>query len=253
MADSIDRYQVYCLEEAKFVETLSETEPTECPSNVNHTSRAINPALTSIIETFYKNTIKAEENSEGYFETTHITMEIPSGTPGDLTEHDVSWPMNILLWRTLITPTTDMLGDVMSVIGSPETTIGALTSSVAIGDTTFNVNSTVTDNISRGFLINIFDGVNKDFLGRCIAVDKLGGTISVETGTVNAFAPGSAIQIGVFTLKDIYLADTSTIDIGTKGFKGKTLTAGMILRVRYINNSGTSKTLRWRSEFYNDG
>jgi hypothetical protein len=161
--------------------------------------------------------------------------------------------MNVLLWRTLITPTTDMIGDSMSVVASPETTIGVATATVNIGDTVLYVNSTVTDNIWRGFLVNLFDGVNKDFLGRCTAKDAGAGTITVQTAPTHSFAPGSAVQIGVYTLKDIHISDTSTIDIGTKGFKGKTITAGMKLRVLYTNNSGTSKTLRWRPEYYNLG
>ena len=250
MSTEVNQYRVYCTVEADYFYVWDTVEPTTCPNNNTH---AINASLTTIISTVSTSIVTAQENSDGYFETSHVVMDIPSGTPGALSEHDVSWPMDVLLWRTLITPTSDMIGDTISVVASPETTIGVLTAPVAIGATTFNVNSTVTDNIWRGFLVNIFDGVNKDFLGRCIAVDKIGGTITVETPTVNAFAAGSAVQIGVFTLKDIYISNTNTVDIGLKGFKGKSLTAGTILRVRYINNSGTSKTLRWRSEYYNDG
>jgi len=254
MSDFINRYQVYCIEEGKFIETLSETAPTECPNPINHTSRAINQDLTSIIETFDKNIIRAEEDTDGYFETTHITMSIPSGTPGDTTEHDVSWPMDILLWRTLLTPTSDMIGDQISVLASPETTVGVLAAPVNIGDTVLTVNSTVIDNMWRGFLITLDDGVNKDVLGRCTAIDSGASTITVETATSYAFAAGTTpVKISVYILKDLYISDTNVIDIGTKGFKGKTITAGTILRVYYTNNSGTAKTFRWRPEYYNDG
>ena len=250
MATEVNQYRVWCNDEAAYVYTWDSVEPTVCPNNNTH---IINTSLTTIVNTVATNRVIAEENSDGYFETEHITINIPSGTPGDLFEHDVTWPMDVLLWRTLITPTSDMIGDTISVVASPETTVGVLTAPVTGGDTVFNVNSTVTDNMWRGFLVNLSDGVNKDFLGRCINVDSVAGTITVSTAAVNNFAAGSAVQIGVFTLKDIYVADTSTIDIGLKGAKGKTVTAGMIMRVRYTNNSGTSKTLRWRSEIYNQG
>ena len=250
MTTEINKYRVYCNDEAGYAYTWESVEPTVCPNNNGHT---INTSLTTIIQTVSTSTIKAEENSDGYFETTHVELNVPSGTPGDLSEHDVAWPMDILLWRTLITPTADMIGDYISVVASPETTIGVLTAPVTGGTTVLNVNSTVTANIWRGFLVNIFDGVNKDFLGRCTNVNSGAGTITVETATVNSFDAGSAVQIGVYVLKNIYVADTSTIDIGTKGFKGKNITAGMKLRVRYINNSGTSKTVRWRPEYYSLG
>jgi len=243
----VNKYRIYCNHESEYVFTWSNTEPTVCPNNNSH---SINSALTTIVETISTTSFKAEENSDGYFQSEHIVLDIPSGIPGTIVEKDVTWPADILLWRTLITPTADMIGDTISVLAAPETTIGVVTSSVNNGDVTFNVNSTVTDNILRGFLVTLFDGVNKDVLGRCTAVDKIGGTISVEIPAVNSFAPGSAVKISIYTLRNIYISDTTTIDFGNKGFKGKSIPAGLILRVYYTNNSGTSKTLRWRTESY---
>jgi hypothetical protein len=247
MSQSVFHYKCYCLTEAAYVYTWATSEPTVCPNNNSH---SIDTNLTTIIETVSTNTVTAAENSDGYFETSHVVINIPSGTPGTITEHDVVWPMDLILWRTLITPTSDMIGDVLTVVASPETTIGVITANAASGTTTFNVNSTVTSNIWRGFRVNITDGVNKDVLDRCTAKDATAGTITVETPTVNSYNAGSLIQIGVYVLKDINITDTQTIDIGTKGIKGKMITAGMILRVLYTNNSGTAKTIRWRPEIY---
>lgn len=247
MSQTVYNYRVYCTTEAGYVYKWDTVEPTTCPNNNGH---SINSSLTTIVETISTSTIKAEENSDGYFETGHIVMNIPSGTPGATTEHDVTWPMDVMLWRTLVTPTSDMIGDIISVVAAPETTIGVVTSTVNIGETVLIVNSTVLTNIQRGFRVNLWDGVNKNVLGRCTAKDVNAGTITVETGTTNTFASESAVQIGVFTLKDINITDTATIDIGTKGFKGKTITSGTKMRVHYTNNSGTSKILKWRYEVY---
>ncbi|GAH07313.1 unnamed protein product, partial [marine sediment metagenome] len=153
------------------------------------------------------------------FETTHVNMAIPFGTPGAVTEHDVSWPMDILMWRTLLTPLSDMIGDQISVLAAPETTVGIVTSLVSIGDTVINVNSTVTDNTIRGFLITLDDGVNKDVLGRCTNVDGGAGTITVTTPTTYSFAAMTTpVKISVYLLKDIDITDTKVIDIGSKGF-----------------------------------
>jgi hypothetical protein len=146
-----------------------------------------------------------------------------------------------------------MIGDFITVVASPETTVGVLTVTANSGATTINVNSTVTDNVERGFLITLDDTVNKDVVGRCTAVDSIAGTISFETATTNTFTAGTPVKIGVYVLKDIYVADTNTIDIGTKGFKGKTITANMILRIYYENNSGTTKTMYWKPEYYSKG
>lgn len=246
----LNYYRVYCTTEADYFYVWSETVPTVCPNNALH---PINTNLTTILNTISTTKITAEENSDGYFTTEHVTMNIPSGTPGDITEHDVTWPMDVLLWKTLITPTSDMIGDVVTVVAAPETTVGVITATVNIGVTTINVNSTVTDNVNRGFLITLDDTVNKDVLGRCTAVDAIGGTISFETPTTFSFAAGTPVKISIYVLKDIYLTDTNTIDIGSKGFKGKTITANMVLRVHFANNSGTTKVLRWRAEYYSNG
>ena len=242
-------YKLFCVDEEEVVRVWSNTIPTVCPHNSVHT---IEPDSVKIDEQ-YNDKVISQEASDGYFESDHIQMSIPSGTPGDTTEHDVTWPSDILLWRTLLTPKSDMIGDYISVLAAPETTVGILTAPSGIGVTTINVNSTVIANTWRGFLITLFDGVNKDVVGRCTAVDSVNGTISFETPTTYAYAAGSAVKISVYVLKDIYIADTSTIDIGSKGFKGKTITSGMILRVYYTNNSGTAKDFRWRAEFYMNG
>ncbi len=248
---SIYKYRLYCIEEDAYVLQWAKTPPTICPND--HADKSINTNITSIVDTINVNHFKAEENTEGDFETSHVTMEIPSGTPGDVTEHDVSWPSDILLWKTLLNPTTEMIGDEISVLGGPETIIGVITSPVIIGDTILNVNSTVTDNAKRGYLLTLDDTVNKDVLGRISAIDPVGGTITVENPTTFAYNPGTPVKISVYILRNIYIANTNVLDIGGKGFKGKTVTSGTILRVYYTNNSGTAKIFRWRPEYYNDG
>lgn len=258
MTTQVHKYCIWCDTESANVYTWATSTPTVCPNNNTH---SINTNLTTIVETVSSNQVEvtsgkiiAQENSDGYFETSHIEMSISSGTPGAITPHDVTWPMDFLLWRTLFTPTADMVGDYISVVASPNTTIGVLTAPVTPGTTTFNVNSTVTANMMRGFLVNLYDGVNNNILGRCTNVNVGAGTITVQTATTNSFAAGTTyVQIGIYVLKDIFIADTSIIDIGLKGSKGKTITAGMILRVFYTNNSGTSKTIRWRYEGYLQG
>lgn len=250
MSQSVYKYRIYCNTEADYVYSWGNTEPTTCP---NDTAHSIDTNSIAIIETISTQTIKAEENSDGYFETTHVVMNIPTGSPGDITTYDVTWPMDIILWRTFITPTSDMIGDSISVLAAPETTVGVLTASASIGQTTISVNSTVLGNVSRGFLITLYDGVNKNVCGRCTEVNTTNSTISFQTAITNNFSAGTAVKISIYVLNNINITDTTTIDIGTKGFKGKGVPSGLIMRVYYTNNSGTSKIVRWRPEYYSVG
>lgn len=242
-------YKFFCIDEQRVVRKWSATPPTTCPNNYNH---QIEAGSVRVDEKF-NNTILASENSDGDFETTHIKMEIPSGTPGAVTEHDVSWPMDILLWVTYLTPSSDMIGDQITVMAAPETQVGVIVSPVNIGDTVLYVDPGVFNYVQRGYLVTLNDGTNKDVLGRIIALDSGAGTVTVETPTTYAFAPMTQFQMSIYVLKDIYIFNTETVAIGIKGFKGKQVPAGIILRVYYTNNSGTSKTFRWRPEYYNKG
>lgn len=249
-ASEVYLYQVYCVTEAKYVFQWGETQPTTC---INDTAHAINSALTTIINTISTQTVKAAEDSEGYFETGNIVVNVPSTTPGNVITHDVTWPYKILLWKTILNVKTDMIGDTISVVASPNTIIGVITAPAAIGSQTFNVNSTVIQNMQRGFLVNLYNGVINDILGVCTNINRVNNTISVETPTINAFAAGSYIRIGVYVMKNIVCHDVNTISIGDKGAKGKTIEPGQILRIYYTNNSGTTKTVYYRYECYNMG
>ena len=242
-------YKLFCYDENSIVYSWGSVAPTVCPNNSNH-SVDPNSVQTSIK---YDDSIKAEETSDGYFETSTVTMVIPAGTPGTVTEHDVSWPMDILLWNTRINPTTPMIDDEMTVVAAPETTIGVLGATGATGATVLTVDSNVIANSYRGFLTTLDDGVNKDVVGRTTNIDSVNSQITVETPLSYEFAPGTPVKISVYILKDIYIGNTNEIVIGLKGFKGKMVTAGTILRVYYTNNSGTEKTIRWRPEYYNLG
>lgn len=247
---SIYNWEFTCVDESTLVYDWSTTVPTVCPNNNTHT---IDVTHASVVESIVSNIYKTEENTTGDFETTHIKMDIPSGTPGDVTEHDVTWPMNILLWITDLTPTSDMIEDEITVMAAPETQVGAITGLVNIGDTVLNVDPGIFNYIKRGYLITLDDTTNKDVLGRLIAHDSVAGTITVDTPTSYSYAPGTPVKISIYIIKELYVADTNVIPIGRKGMKGKLVDAGRILRVYYTNNSGTAKIFRWRPEYYNDG
>lgn len=242
-------YKLFCNDESSVVTLFADTPPTVCPNNSVHN---IDQESVILSDDYYGKII-SQEMSTGDFETTHITMNIVSGVPGAVTTYDVSWPMDILLWKTEMTSNAAMVGDIITVMAAPETTVGVLTAAVSIGTTVLPVNPEIFNYLLRGYTVTLNDGTHKNFLGRCIMGDPVNNTITVETALANSFAAGVPVQMSIYVLKDIYMGDTSTITIGGKGMRGKLLPAGTILRVYYTNNSGTAKTFRWRPEYYNNG
>jgi len=242
-------YKLFCLSERQVVRKWATSPPTQCPNNSTHKIE-----LDSVREDEkFEGIVKASENSDGDFETTHITMQIPPGNVGDVSEHDVNWPMDILLWVTYLTPNNDMIGDEITVLADPERQVGGIIAPVNVGDTVLHVDPGAFAHIQRGYLVTLNDGSNKDVLGRIVALDSAAGTVTVENPTSFAFSPGTQFQRSVYVLKDIYVFTTETVRIGEKGFKGKLVPSGVNLRVCYKNNTGTAKTFRWRPEYYNMG
>lgn len=246
MSDNL--YKLFCITEEKVVKVWG-PKPTVCPHNSVHEI-----ALDSVrVDENFNNTIIAAENTYGDFETEPVNLIVPAGTPGDVTEHDVSWDMDILLWLSYLKPTSDMIGDSITVVAAPETTIGGVTAPISIGDTTISVNPGIFQYVKRGYLITLDDGVNKDVVGRCTAVDSINNTISFKNPTTYAFSPGIPVKMSIYIIKDMPVIDTDRIPIAQKGMKGKNVPQGTIIRVYYTNNSGTSKNVYWRPEYYNNG
>lgn len=250
---TVYQYRVYCIEEGKNVNVWATTTPKLCPNN--HTDRSIDPNRTTVVSSLSTNTIKAEEPTEGYFQATTVEMNIPSGSPGDVTLIDVSWPMDILIWKTEFNPVSDMMGDKINVIGDPGLSVGALTADASATDTVLNVSNTVTDNVIRGFDVQLTDGSTTEKLGRIVGVDKDNFQITVENALTNNFLASSPtyVQLNVCSVKDFKIDTLNKTQFGEKGFRYKTLPANTVMRLEYTNNNGLPKIWNWRIEYYITG
>jgi len=248
---TIYNYRAWCIEEGNYVEQWGDSAPTLCPNN--HADRTLDPNSISITERRADNRFTAEENSIGYFETGQIINEIPSGATGTTYQFDVSWDSDITLWRTVFSSSSNMIGDEIKVVAAPETTVGIVTSPVAISDTVIHVNNTVTDNVIRGFECILLNGLDKHTTV-ITNVDSLNNTITIKHPSPYAFANNTTVvKISIFIVKYLKIHNTIDIDIGLKGIKGKELKQGTIVRIYYTNNDGQAKTVYWRPEYYNNG
>lgn len=257
MTSVLHKYRLKCIEEDIYVYRWAETEPTICPND--HADRTIDSNLTSIVETIQINTVTAQENSDGDFTSQMFMNDIPSGTPGDITNHDDAiFDVNALLWKTIIYPTPDLVGDVINVRGIKMTfynIVGVLIATANISDTILNVSSTVTDNVYKGMEVELDNGAGTtENVGVIKAIDTTPGseTITVKTPLTTSFAAGSMVRVEVVVMKDIpIITDKFPIIIDGKGFKGKNVDEGDVLRVKYKNNDGVAKKIYWRVEYYN--
>jgi hypothetical protein len=245
---SVNQYRVYCIDEAQYVYVWSTETPTLCPNN--HPNRAIDESLTTIVSTVGSKFVTAKDPTTGYYQTKGFTFDVPSGSPGDISTFEHSWPGDILIWLTEFNFDTDNIGDLMSIMAAPNTIIGVLTQNESASTTLLHVSSTVIDNVVRGLDLVISDGVNTDSVGIIQSIDKVNYTITMDTPTVNAFNAGSYVILNFNVIQDIHPCTAGPITIGSKGLTGKVLPANTLLRLIYKNNNGAAKKICIRLEYY---
>lgn len=248
---TIYQYRIYCETEQLWKTTYGPEPPTTCPTNTAHT---VNLDSVAITEKITHDKVIVEQPTTGYFMMDCVTLDVPGGTPGATTIHDVDFDTNILLWLTIIVVTDEMVGDVFSVVTNPDTLVGGLTVGGNIGDTILNVSPTVTANVVTRMYLTVHDNtasppVSQD-LGRVLNVDSDAGTVTMQNALTSNFPAGSTLTLTMYFAKDLVLSITGKHEFGNKGFESKHVPAGTVFRFHYTNNTGTTKKVYWYIGYY---
>jgi len=235
-------YGVKCVDEDKWVYTEGKTEPTLCPNNINHTVDRV------VVVKQLNVPIIVDDPIQGFYLCQSLMFDVPVGTPGDVITFNHSWNIDCIIWTLDIIVTNDMIGDIFNIFITKDTTVGVATSPISPGTTVIPVNSTVTENVYEGFYITMTDTNQSppkvEYLGECIGVDKLQGTITVTNPTSVTMNPGSIITIDVYMIKDYHLSYPGIRNFSSKGLKGKPYLANTVTVIQYTNNNGAAKTLQ---------
>ena len=142
-------------------------------------------------------------------------------------------------------------GDNLEMIVGPDTVIGVITSNVDISDNVINVNQTVIDNISVGFRVNLFDGVNTEELGCVTGVDKDNKTITTEISSTTAFvaSPTTFVRINAYVIEDYTIGKPGRWVIGDSKIGGRHVKKGTVVRIIYHNNEAVAKNFTAQLEY----
>jgi hypothetical protein len=240
----VNKYRVYCIEEAIFVNVLGEVEPVICPND--HSDRTINASQTIIIDSIDQSEVKIVEPTSGQYRLFTVKYDIPAGNVGDVTTIDKSYPMDISIWKTEIYSFSDNVGDEVTASVAPNTTVGVLTAVANIGSTTLTVSSTAVNNIfvSKGTYLRLYNNPTFEEVGRITSFDVNTNTITFENPLTNSFPIGSLIQMELTMIDKLLLYKSeASYFIGDKGFKSKQLPTGKIIRIKYTNNTALAKKL----------
>lgn len=254
MTEKVEKYQIYCETEAQWKYTWGTTPPTTCPTNTAHT---VNLNSVAIVDSVSDTDVTIKGPTDGRFMVECFEANIPAGNPGDVTVHDFPFNEEFLMWTVDFNAVDNMLGDRFDMIIGPDTPVGTTTAIANSGSTTFQVNTTVLDNIIPGTYAKIMDPTTTpptiEDLGKCKSVDKGNFTITMYNSTTKSFPVGSVILMNIYMGKNIILDRPDHYSFTQKGFQGKLIPENTTFRMFYTNSDGSAKTFVWRVGYYYGG
>jgi hypothetical protein len=243
-------YRIYCNTEDKWKYVWGETEPVVCPNISEHTINPNSTFLSSIVseKTF---SLKEEQIPTGGHYGVHGECLNVTEINGNLSIKETlfHYPINLLSIKMCANESN--IGDVIEGIVAPNTTIGAITTHLAVNDTIAYVTNTVTDNIKIGYIVYFTDGVNSSCGGSISAINRSNGSITYSCPLVNAYSATSPtyVQMGIKMMSSITIGATGIYEFGLSAIGGSYIPEQTVGRIIYKNNSQIPKQFSYHFDY----
>lgn len=240
-------FKIWCTTDSKYeyVWKYEDDLPTTCPTNTAHTIDADSIVGTkSIKENEFKLIEEGVEQTGGFIAGTSRVMGI-TGATGETQNFDYTYPITVGIQSISFTSTAIHEGDEMEIIIAPNTVVGVLTADAVGATNIFNVSSTATAALKKGYYVNITDGANVNELGMVVDVNTATGKITTSAlsdGTTFAAASPTYVIQNIKMLQTWTFGPGAHMRIGDDKTGASIIPANVIARVAYKNNSGTAKT-----------
>jgi hypothetical protein len=170
-----------------------------------------------------------------------------AGPDPDWQLFSISFPIEISLYAASTLINSSMEGDETELHIGDETTVGAATQAVSIGDTVIHVSSVAYFKV--GYWAYLDDATNRDELGMVTEIDPDASTIKVSVAAQHAFAPATPAKIQVKMGHSLKFAGSGGVSFGTAMIGGSTIPANTNIHVHYKNNQGDAKNLMLLLEY----
>ena len=270
MSDNVVKYNVWCIEEAKYTIAYGTqtAPPTACAvpeSQVAHTSRDIDDTKTKIAlimdPDISKVLITEEQVPEGYtstggnIRTKGIVIDIDPAEDGSpdpipvVTEHIVDLKVHASVLSYIIYSNDTNLKDCMDIVAARHTPIGYLTSSITDSTTVLPVNSTVIENAVIGYFITLSSSPNQDELGYITEIDSENSTITVEFPPSISYPAFTPVLITRHLYENCYFHNTYPIHVGQDKIGGSFVPKLTTMHFIYTNHSTEAKKIYVIVEF----
>jgi len=252
---TVYQYRFFCSTESAFVTSWGTEPPTHCPNDQTVISDVTIISSVAPNTMAVTGTITAQDASppEGWYQSSTIQMDIPSGATGSITTYDWANVFDTYIWSVSITPPPNSEGDVLTYIIVPDTVIGTLASDATIGSTAVNIGANAPGfyYLTKGCEISLTDGVNTQYPDKITSVNPSTGVVTFEAALTYNFATGTYIRFTNYTIRD-HIMDYhgERMYFGLKGLKTKMVPAGYPMRLIYKNKTGVAKTFYFQMEYY---
>lgn len=227
----INRYRVYCNTESQYVYDWNDKSPLTCPNNSSHSIDSPSITIVDTVKSQSVNIIQEAGPTGGNYSCESYSFSIP---PGQTVSQNYSWPFNISISSVHFTTDNSHVGDLITSVIAPGTTLGVTTSTVKAGDTKIGVSASVIQNIQKGMSVALTDGTNISNLAKVYVIDSVNNVIQCQTPAQSGYSSGVAVQACFQNIR-MQLGPPQSYILGTNQIKSAFLPANTILNVQYIN------------------
>ncbi len=244
MASSVNKYRIYCTTEEKFIVGYGTDAPTACYTDTAHT---VNENSVQLMNTISSQQVYIQEEAGQYRTGGNFGARAFSFScaANSVTSFVSSFPYPISLLTAQAQVSEENVGDTLDFGMGENTTIGILTQGNSIGATVFTVSSTVITYICIGLEVRLFNGVTSNQCGRCIAVNTVNNTITVETATTDDFtasSPVTYVQVTRYILRNYLMLTPGIHQMGFSKIGAAYVPTNTVGTAIYTNTSDQIKT-----------
>jgi len=236
----LEKWRLWCTTDSKYEYVWLEegNVPTVCTSNTTHSIDILQNRIMEIRDPIEISIKEETTPTGGNYAIGSIAFD---ALPNQITSNVTVFPMSINVIDANIKTSLENKGDKMSWMVSPNTIVGSITSSVAIGDTVINVSPTIFLAIKIGFHMHLSDGIIIDDLHRVIFLDEEKGQVTVEHATTHAFSVTSPtyVMMSIVYVDNLEFGHPGAIAIAESKIGSSYLPANVELVSKYENKSLT--------------
>jgi len=237
--DKVTKYRVWWNTDSKYEHVLVENDgpqPAICPVDNTHSIDGSKTRAVDVLEMGQMLAVPAQEDTPtgGKFKVVNFNLgAIDDASNGIWTTKNITIPYPVNMIASRFIARADNEGDIIDLVISPDTIIGAITADIAVDDETIQTNAAGIQYIENGYRIKI----NGEELGEAYDIDNLAFTfkVTVPATQVHLASAPSYIMISV-AMVDMIELEEGRYNYGQEAAKSSHVKENTVIRARYQNN-----------------